>query len=267
MKKIYVFTILVFGVFFISSCDDDMSRSNRIKNNIALRNINSIALINFSINRVCSISGAGDDVGSVDNNDIIQEWGKCHLWLFYEIIKTHKSPKFLDLNEMVKSNYYQTLKLENTYIANRRESLPVWLSPGIHFVNTFNGLGIVLLNSENSKHFCNSLNTDAVLSIQLTYGLIEGINFPILGNFIKPKWRAFCKIKSELYNNDGELVWHYEFQVDSPLKIKANKSLNLILYSSSSITGKQSFELIKSVQDYSSNKIINALYSDITEKQ
>lgn len=266
MNKIFKLVIFAFVVVIISSCDD-MSSNSRIKNNIALKKINKIALMNFSIMKDCSISGEGDDVSYIKNGEITQEWGKYHLFFLNEIIKTRKSPMFLDLNEMVKSDIYQNFKLENTYIANRKESLPVWLSPGVHFVNTFKGVGIVLINSTNSRKFCKSLNTDAVLSIQLTYGIIEGINFPIFGNFIKPKWKAFCKIKSELFNNVGELVWHYDCLVKSPLKISANKSLNLILYSSSSINGKQTYELIKSVQEYSSNKIINALYSDINKNK
>ncbi len=133
-----------------------------------------------------------------------------------------------------------------------------------HYMNTYDGFGVSKLNSDNSKEFCNSLNTDAVLSIEVTYAMSSSFNIPVLGNFIKPNWTASCDVNSKIFNSKGELVWNYEFSVVSPLKLKANKSLNLILYSSSSITEKQTDELIKSVVEYSSKKIIDSLYGDIS---
>lgn len=264
MKNILNQTLIFCCFFILLSCSNDMSKSSRIKDSTALKNIHNIALINFSILRDCTI-GSGEDVGFVDNEESIRHWGKGHLLFIYDIVKTHKSPSFLDLNEMIKSNNYKNLKLSNTYVTNRIESLPHWLSPGKNFMKTFESLGVVELNSNNSIAYCDSLNTDAVLSIEVTYGLEDGFNIPILGNFIKPNWTAFCNVNSNLFNSKGDLVWHYEFKVDSPIKVKANKSLNLILYSTSSITGKQTSELLTSVEEYSSKKLTDALFGDLLD--
>ena len=44
MKYLFVFII---SVIILTSCNNDMSRSSRIKNKIALKKLNKIALINF----------------------------------------------------------------------------------------------------------------------------------------------------------------------------------------------------------------------------
>jgi len=264
MKNLFKIAIFSIFIFMLSSCGDDMSRDSRIKDNIALKSIKTIALLNFSINSDCTI-GSGEDVGFVKNVETIKYWGKLHLLSIDSIIKTNKSPTFLDLNKMIKSKEYQNFNLQHSYLTNRIESLPRWISPGKNYINTFEGLGIIKANTTNSKMFCETLKTDAILSIEVTYGLDESFNIPILGNFIKPNWSSFCKVNSDLFNTKGDLVWHYEFKVDSPIKIKANKSLNLVLYSNSSITGKQSDELLKSVELHSSKKIIEALFGDIND--
>jgi hypothetical protein len=246
----------------IQACSHDMPKEDRVINDAELKRIKNIALINFSINRNCTI-GSGEDIGFVDDLEQIRYFGKYHLAGIYELTKSSKSPSFLDLNQMVKSENYKKLELPNYYVKGRNEKLPKWLSPGKHFMNIYEGVGIIKLNHENSRKICTSLKTDAVLSVEVTYALDNSFNIPILGNFIKPKWSAQCKIKSELYNSQGELIWQYESVDDSPIKIKANKSLNLVLYSSSSITGKQTEELIRSVADYSSEKIMDTLTSDL----
>ena len=60
-----------------------------------------------------------------------------------------------------------------------------------HYMNTYDGFGVSKLNSDNLKEFCNSLNTDAVLSIEVTYAMSSSFNIPVLGNFIKPNWTAY----------------------------------------------------------------------------
>ena len=115
MKNFVELALITYCLFLLTSCTDDMSRSRRIINEAALKNVENIALISFAINSECSI-GSGEDAGSVNNHELIRDWGKFNLSYLNDHLKSVKSPNFIDLDKMINSENYKKLKFENTYL-------------------------------------------------------------------------------------------------------------------------------------------------------
>jgi len=248
--------VSVLIVISLSSCGE-MSRESRIKSFDELRNLKKIALCNCSINSEYTI-GSGEDQKSKKNFSAVKTFGTLQLYFLYNLFKTKTSPSILDLDLMIQLKKYRELKFESSYLRENKGVLS-WLSKEPEFVSPIDGFGAINLSPANAGKLCEALGVNAILSIEAGYNLDSEANIP----FTKPNWWANCKIESALFSSGGELIWKYDFDAKSPLKQKAQESTNILIYSSSSISGEQSFELVKSVAELSSKKLIDTLYADL----
>lgn len=253
MKSFIAYVCVI--VLFVSC--SDMSEKRRIKNLSRLKNVKKIALANFAVNETYTV-GSGENIKKEKNLEKVKAFGKLHLSNLYRLIEVRESPSFLNLNDMILMPDYQEMKFDCFYI-RKNKVLPSWLFGEHKFISPLDGLGAVKLNSDNARKICKTLNVDAVLSVEASYNLTAGASVP----FVSPNWCANCEIKSGLFDSTGEKIWVYNFKEKSLLELKAEESTNIIIYSSSSISGEQIYELMQSVTKYTSLKLIGALYSDI----
>jgi len=259
MKPIVPFFIFTTCLLILTSCG---STKSRIRDANGLRQIKQIALINFAIGQNYTI-GSGSKEKVAKNTENSKAFGKIHLVNMSNIIKDKKFPSFLDIKQVSQTKDYHNLKLENNYIRKGISYLDppyiIHLFKGKKYINPINELGIVKLNSSNSVIICKALKVDGILSVETSYNLNAGKNLPLSN----PDWQAKTKVKSALFDSSGRLVWSYKSSDNSPLKLKANESTNVIIYSSSSISGEQVIQLIDSVTKYCSQKLVDSLYTDI----
>lgn len=244
-------------MLLFSSCNG-MSMGRRIKNPDALNEIEKIALVNFAVNSQYTV-GSGEDTEYEESPDVVKTFGSMQLKHLYGIMKAKDTPAFLDLNEMVQNDGYQALDLADSYTKGNR-LVPNWIIKRPTYISPIDVLGLADLDSAMAKDICQVLDVDGVLSIEVSYNLDAGANLP----FAKPNWWAYVSVQSELYNSDGNIVWKYYKKTKSPLKLKAATSMNLLVFSRSTISPEQSIELIQSAEEKSTQELFNALYADIS---
>lgn len=252
--KNHIVNILIpfFLIFLASSCIRDMNSSQRIKNSLEFKNINKIAVINTSFDTRYKIKG-GETQKSKENPKFVKELGKIHLIDLINISERIDSTFFINVNELRYNKLYKSLDLQKMYIRK-----PLFISRKHTYISPYEEIGVIEINNDNAANICNTLNVDAILTTEISYELVRGLHIP----FLKPKWWALCKNKSKVFNSKGELIWKYDFALESQNKLKADKARHFLIVWSSSINGKTQYELLTAAIKDSSQKLIEALISD-----
>jgi len=158
---------------------------------------------------------------------------------------------------MVNLEAYRKFKFESSYI-KKNKIIPAWLLPEHKFISPFEGFGAINILPNNAITLLETLGVDAILSVEGNFAFTIR-NVP----FMDAVWVATWEIESTLLGANGEVIWEYDFTTESSLTEKDKNSFNALILSSSSITGKQSYELVKPAVELSSKKIIDSLYADI----
>ena len=244
------------AILSLWGCGD--SPKKRIKNPVLLQQVKRVALVSFAIDRKYTV-GSGEDEQTEDNIEAALAFGGVHFAAVSKSIKEAAAGLILDIDQTLASKAYKKQPQSPSYLRKGRAII----GSDHEFISPFNDVRAIALDAESSRRICRDLGVDAALAIEVTYKLDSGMNLPILGTFIKPSWYAEVHTVSELYHSTGELIWRSDLKVKSPLKVKAAKALNVYVYSSSSVTGDQTFDLVKSAATEASKRVIEALRSDI----
>jgi hypothetical protein len=241
------------AVLLLSGCGE--SSKSRIKNPTLLAQTKRIAVVSFATDSRYTVGSEND---ATDDPKAAAAFGGVHFGELNKAVKETGGAILLDIDDMIASKPYKTLPVSREYV--RKGKL---LASDHAYVSPFSDVYAYALDAATSQKLCQILGVDGILGIETDYHFGSGMNLPIIGSVFKPSWTAEAHQISSLFHSSGALIWRSDIKKSSPLKAKADKSLNIGVYSSSSVSSDNAIALIRSAGHECVVAAVEALKSDL----
>jgi hypothetical protein len=247
---------LGFMLVALTGCSRD-SPDKRIKDAQRLSMVKKVALVSFGANRVHLVGSDTDQETNTDPRSAAL-FGAVYLTAINKSMADNGSGLFVSLKDVMASKAYAAMK-DVPY--ERQE--PGLLASSYVYDSPVNDIHVFKIAPDSAKELSKSLGVDAVLGTEVTFRLAPGWSMPILGTFFKPKWYAEATAGGDLYDNGGVLVWQARFNRRGPIHMKADKSLNLAMFSNSSIGGDKMVQIVESAAKEAADHLVESIRDDI----